>query len=196
MIRRLLDLLVDGVFLALPLGAAAFLLHKVVGLLALLLAPATHLLPNGRWFGIAAVEFAAILVLIVVLLVLGVFARSSPGRRFRAAIERVVLARIPGYRAIRSIASDLAGVEEESGMRPALVSLDDNAVLAFVVEESADKAMITVFVPAAPGAATGSVMLVPAARVQRLEPPTKGVTRALKQRGVGLQALAANKPRN
>jgi uncharacterized membrane protein len=196
MFGRLRDLLVDGVFLALPLGAAAFLLHKVIGLLIKLMAPATHLLPNGRWFGIAAVELAAILVLILVLLVLGVFARSSPGRRFTAAIERVVLARIPGYRAIKSIAADLAGVEEESGMRPALLSMDDNAVLAFVVEESADKAMITVFVPAAPGAATGSVMLVPAARVQRLDTPTKGVTRALKQRGVGLQALAAHKPRN
>jgi uncharacterized membrane protein len=190
----LLHLLVDGALLALPLGAAAFLLHKVVGLLTLLLAPAEHLLPQGRWFGIAGVELAAVLVLILALLVLGLFARSALGRRLSAAIENLVLARIPGYSIIKSTLSDLGGVEADSGLRPALVTLDDNSVLAFVVEESTDARMFTVFVPAAPGAASGSVLLLPRAQVQLLDAPTKSAMHAMKQRGVGLQALVARKP--
>ena len=46
------DLLVDGIFLALPLGAAAFLIVKAIGLFIRLLAPAMHLLPEGRAFSV------------------------------------------------------------------------------------------------------------------------------------------------
>ena len=60
MIKRLRDLLVDGVLLALPLGAAAYLLYKAISLLIRLLAPVANLLLEGRWFGIAAAEIAAV----------------------------------------------------------------------------------------------------------------------------------------
>lgn len=94
--NRLRTLLVDGFLLALPLGGAAFLLVKVIELLSKLLAPARRLLPEGRWFGIAAVEIAAIVVLLILLLILGVFAvpcsvaaspqasRTSCSARYRA----------------------------------------------------------------------------------------------------------------
>ena len=42
---RLRDLLVDGILLALPLGAAAYLLYKAIMLLKSLLVPVAHLIP-------------------------------------------------------------------------------------------------------------------------------------------------------
>ena len=190
--NRLRGLLVDGFLLALPLGAAAFLSVKVIELLGKLLAPAARLLPEGRWFGIAAVEIAAIVVLVIILLILGLFARSALGRRVAAGIENVVLSQIPGYLIIKSIASDLVNVEDESNLRPALISLDDNSVLGFVIERSADAAMFTVFVPDAPGAGSGSVLLLPGTRVQALDVPPQSILRAMKKRGIGAQALANN----
>lgn len=190
--NRLRGLLVDGFLLALPLGAAAFLSVKVVELFSKLLAPAARLLPDGRWFGIAAVEIAAIVVLLILLMILGLFARSSLGRRVAAGIENVVLSQIPGYLIIKTIASDLVNVEDESNLRPALITLDDNSVLGFIIERSADAAMFTVFVPDAPGAGSGSVLLLPGTRVQALDVPPQGIMRAMKKRGIGAQALANN----
>ena len=187
--NKLRDLLVDGLLLALPLGAAAFLLHKVIGLLSKLLVPVAHLLPEGRWFGIAAIEMAALVVLLLALLILGVFARSPLGRRVAATIENVVLGKIPGYMIIKGIATDLSSDEGDSDLRPALVAFDDNAVLGFVVEESADATTFTVFVPSAPGAASGSVVLVPRERVRMLDASTSRARRTMKQRGLGLQEL-------
>jgi uncharacterized membrane protein len=192
--KKLRDLLADGLLLALPLGAAAYLLHKAIALLSKALAPATHLLPNGRWFGIAAVEIAAFGVLLLALLALGVVARSALGRRVAAAIENVVLGKIPGYLIVKNIASDFAGVEDDTDLRPALVSFDDNTVLGFVVEENAASSMSTVFVPGAPGATSGNVVLVPRARVQLLDVPTGSAMRAMKKRGLGLQALTGSAP--
>jgi uncharacterized membrane protein len=187
--RTLRDLLAEGLLLALPLGAAAFLLHRVIGLLSKLLAPAARLLPEGRWFGIAAVEIGAAITLLFALLALGVFARSALGRRVAETIENVVLSKIPGYQVIRGIAADLTGAEGDSGLRPALVTFDDNAVLGFIVEEFAGSPTITVFVPGAPGSASGSVTLVQRERVQALDVPTSRAMRAMKQRGIGLQEL-------
>ena len=187
--RRLRDLLIDGALLALPLGAAAYLLFKVIVLLKKLLGPVAHLLPEGHLLGIAAVEIAAVVVLLLALVALGVFARSTPGRRIAETLESVVLSKIPGYQIVKSIAADFGGSERQADLRPALVRFDDNTVLGFIVEESATADMVTVFVPDAPSAASGSVVLVSRERVQTLDVPTGSAMKAMKQRGLGLQQL-------
>jgi uncharacterized membrane protein len=193
-VNRLRDLLVDGALLALPLGAAAYLLFKVIVLLKKLLGPVAHLLPEGHLFGIAAVEIAAILVLLLALVALGVFARSALGRRIGETLDKVVLSKVPGYQIIKAIASDVAGAEDESGLRPALVSFDDNTVLGFIVEKSAAGDQLTIFIPGAPSSGAGSVVLMPRERVQVLDVPTSGATKTMKQRGIGLQKLAEQRP--
>jgi len=188
-LNRLRDLLVDGVLLALPLGAAAFLVYKVLGLLLKVLAPASHLFPNARWFGIGAIDLAAFALLVVALIALGAFARSAPGRRVAGTLESLVLAKIPGYLIAKSVAAGFSS-DHDTGLRPAFVSFDDNTVLGFVVEASEGNDSFTVFLPGAPGAASGSVVLVPGERVRLLDASTSAAMRAMKQRGLGLQEIA------
>jgi len=188
---KIRDLLAEGLLLALPLGAVIYLAHKTIGLLSKLLLPIASLLPNGRWFGIAAVEIAALILLLVGLVGLGAFARSKLGRKIHQVIEDVLLSKLPFYLMIKNIITDVTNTESATDLQPALVSFDDNAVLGFIVEEAEDKSTYTVFIPGAPGAASGSVMLVPKVRVQVLNVPTMGAMRAMKQRGIGLQALTS-----
>jgi uncharacterized membrane protein len=190
MMNRLRDLLIDGVLLAIPVGATAYLLYKVIGALRPLLAPAAHLLPQGHFLGIAGLDLAAVLLLILGLLALGAFARSAPGRQVEQKLEQLVLSKIPGYMVIRSIAADMASTERESGLRPALVSFDDSTVLGFIVEESEAGDLVTVFLPGAPAAASGSVVLMPRERVKPIDAATQSALRTMKQRGLGLQQLA------
>ncbi len=187
---KIRDLLAEGLLLALPLGAAAFLLHKAIVVLSRLLVPVAHLLPNGSWFGVALIEVAACLLLLVGLIALGAFARSKLGRHLARTIEEVILSKVPFYLIIKNIVTDVTNTESATDLRPALVSFDDNAVLGFIVETSADEDMFTVFIPSAPSAATGSVVLMPKSRVQLLDTQTMAAMRAMKQRGLGLQALA------
>jgi uncharacterized membrane protein len=194
--NRLRDLLVDGVLLALPLGAAAFLVYKVLGLLVKVLGPVAHQFPNARWFGIGAIELAASALLVVALIALGAFSRSAPGRRLAGTLESLVLGKIPGYLIIKSVAAGFS-TDQDTGLRPALVSFDDNTVLGFVVETSVAADSFTVFLPGAPGAASGSVVLVPKERVRLLDAPTSSAMKTMKQRGLGLQEIArASKERS
>jgi uncharacterized membrane protein len=189
--NKLRDLLIDGVLLALPLGAAAYLLHKMIGLLVPLLSPAAHLLPPGHWFGVAAIDLAALGLLALGLIGLGVFSRSKPGRRVAETLEHLVLSKIPGYLIIKSIAADFSSTEHEEGLRPALVSFDDNQVLGFVVEHDTAADRLAVFLPGAPSPGGGNVVVVPGARVQLLDAPLNSARRTMKQRGLGLLQLAA-----
>jgi uncharacterized membrane protein len=189
MMNRLRDLLVDGILLALPLGVAAFLLRRFVGALISVMTPVAHLLPQGRWFGIAGLELAAIALALLGLLALGAFARSALGRRLVATLESVVLGKFPGYMMMKSIAADFGGAQTDKDLQPALVSFDDNTVLGYIVEDPGSAGPLTVFVPGAPSAGSGSVVIVPRGRVQPLSVPSSAVRHAMKQRGIGLQEL-------
>ena len=189
---KIRDLLAEGLLLSLPLGAVIYFLHKVIGLLSKLLIPIAQLLPNGKWFGIAAIEIAAVLLLLLILVMLGAFARSKLGRKMSQTIEDVLLSKLPFYLIIKNIITDVTNTESATDLQPALIAFDDNTVLGFIVEEAEDKLMYTVFIPGAPGAASGSVMLMPKERVQRLDAPSMAAMRAMKQRGIGLQALISN----
>jgi uncharacterized membrane protein len=153
------------------------------------MAPVAHLLPQGRWFGIAALELAAVGLALLVLIALGAFARSAPGRRLVATIESVVLGKFPGYMMMKSIAADFGGDQADKDMRPVLVSFDDHTALGFIVEQPESADMLTVFIPGAPNAGSGSVVLVPCGRTQTLSVPTGHARRSMKQRGIGLQEL-------
>ena len=71
--NKLRDLLIDGVLMALPLGAAAYLVHKMVALLAPLLTKAVHILPPGHPLGLVVVNLAALALLALGLVAMGVF---------------------------------------------------------------------------------------------------------------------------
>ena len=186
---RLRDLLAEGLLISLPLAGVAYFVHKVVGILIKLLVPVAKLLPNGKWFGIAAIEIAAIVLFLLALVLLGAFARSKLGRKTSQYIEDVLLSKLPFYLMIKNIITDVTNTETSTVMKPALVSFDDNAVLGFMVEESDDKSMVTVFLPGSPGAASGSVVLLAKERVRLLDAPTMSAMRTMKQRGIGLQKI-------
>jgi uncharacterized membrane protein len=188
--NKLRDLLIDGVLLALPLGAVAYLVHKMIGVLVPLITPAARLLPPGHWFGVAAIDLAALMLLALGLIGLGVFSRSKPGRRVAETLEQLVLSKIPGYLIVKSIAADFSSTERDEGLQPALVSFDDNQVLGFIVEQDLANDRIAVFLPGAPSAGAGSVVVVPSARVQSIDAPLGAARRSMKQRGLGLLQLA------
>ncbi len=188
--NKLRDLLIDGVLLALPLGAVAFLVQKMLGLLVPILTPAAHLLPPGHWLGVAAIDLAALLLLAMGLIGLGAFSRSAPGRRVAETLEQLVLSKIPGYLIVKSIAADFSSTERDEGLQPALVRFDDNQVLGFIVEQDLAADRVAVFLPGAPSAGAGNVVVVPAARVEVLDASLGAARRAMKQRGLGLLEMS------
>lgn len=190
--KRMRDLMIDGLLLALPVVVVALLLQTVVGAIVRWFAPVSHLLPQGRWFGIAAVDVAALCALALALALIGAFAHTRAGRVVSHKLEDIVLRKIPGYLLFKSVVVGFSSEERESGLTPALISFDDNTVLGFIVEQSdSPDGLVTVFIPAAPTPAAGSVVLVPRARVTVLQVPVSRAMHAVSRLGLGLQQLTS-----
>jgi len=191
MFARLRDLLVDGLLLALPLAVVFVLAQKVVAAITKVLAPVAGRLPQVSWLGLGLLDVLAVVVLLLGLLAIGAFARSAPGKRLSDWIERIVLRKIPGFLLYKSIVAGFSTEERDTGVTPALVALDDNVLLGFIVEQAVQPdGWVTVFVPAAPTPAAGNVLLVDRSRVTPLDVPVSAALRTVTRLGLGLQELA------
>ena len=68
---------------------------------------------------------------------------------------------------MKSMAEGLAHIESASGLKPALVSIEDGWQIGYVIEQLENK-WVAVFLPQAPTPRSGNIMYLPAERVQPL----------------------------
>jgi uncharacterized membrane protein len=191
-VSRLRDLLIDGLLLALPLVAIGLLVQKLVDLVAHLLTPVANLFP-GHYLGVAGIDLAAFALLVVLMVLIGVFARSGPGAKTSQLLERWVLRKIPGFLLFKAVAVGFSSEERDAGMTPALIAFDDHVELGFVVEPAdGPEGLVTVFVPGAPAPTSGAVVLVAASRVTLLGASVNKTMHAVSRLGLGTQQLVAD----
>jgi uncharacterized membrane protein len=194
--RRLRDLIIDGLLLAVPLVVLGLLLSHVIGLIAQALQPVAALAPRQRLWGIAAVDIMALLALVGGLVLVGALSRSGPGKWISQSIEQLVLRKIPGFLLFKSMAAGFSSTERETGFEPALVEFDDHAELGFIVDDDGHSEQIVVFMPSAPTPAAGSVAVVPRTRVRRLHVPAGVAIATVTRLGMGLQSLLQGQARS
>jgi uncharacterized membrane protein len=178
---------IGGVFVLLPLAGCALLAASVVRTVLYVVEPVAGLLPGERLYGVAAADLLVAAALLGACLLLGLLVRTVVGRALGRWLEAALLNRIPAYAPLRRLAGQLAGDRETLGA-PILLQVEGGRMLAFLVEEHAS-GEATVFVPAAPAVTVGTVRIVPADRVERLEAPLAEVANCIGQWGVGSAAL-------
>jgi uncharacterized membrane protein len=176
--------LVEGFVALLPIYLATLLVLKAMKSLSALLRPFAHLLPG--WFP-TAVSFLLVLTLCFLV---GIALRTSVGQTARAAIEKKLLQKIPGYTLFRGMTRQLAGEDRESAWKPALAEIEDALVPAFIIEEF-DDGRFTVFVPSVPTPFAGTVYILTAERVHPLNVPFPRALKAVTQWGSGSKELVA-----
>ena len=194
--KRLRDLLIDGLLLGLPLALLAMLASQALGLLSRITAPLAARFPDLGVAGLAASELLLAVALLLTLFLLGLFRRSNPGRWVAGRMERAILKKVPGFVLLKGIAAGVTGDHgREERIAPVLVDLDDNTLVAFLIEGAATlQGLCTVFVPSAPTPAAGTVMLVQAHRVRRLDVSLGAAMATVTSLGLGTQALIRTAP--
>lgn len=178
--------LIGGMLVVLPLYLSILLILKFLQVLAGLMAPVTDHVPVRTEFRQLLVWAAAIAVCFVA----GLVVRTGPGLWAKNAMERRLLERIPGYAIIRGLAGRFVGQAENDSFAPALVELEESLVPAFVVDRHAD-GRFTVFVPAVPTPATGSLYIMEPAKVHLLDISFHKALAVISHWGAGSQELMA-----
>ena len=180
---------VAGLFVLLPVVLIAKVLGEVVRFAEKAAGPIIKLLPKQITTHPKFSVVFAVLVIILACLAAGLFMRLPLMRAIGRWIERHLLQPIPGYRAIKSLASGLSGSLEESAFKAAVLTSPDGGVeLVYLIEDHGN-GLATIMIPSAPNPMGGAIKIVPRERIQILNVRMSAVARVFSQWGVGAQAL-------
>lgn len=177
---------IGGLLVIVPVAVVLFVLGQ---LLFGLYGAGIALLETGLIRGIEAEDALLVLALALASLVglcffTGLVVQTRIGGALRAWFGRNVAGRIPMYKAITSLTERFAGVDGDDFV-PVEVDLYQSAArtLGFLVEKLPD-GRCTVFLPSAPVATVGNIVIVPEASLTRLDASVSQAISAVTQWGV------------
>jgi uncharacterized membrane protein len=117
--------------------------------------------------GIGAATVLSVLMLVLISFAAGIVARTAAGRRIARWSENTLLNRFPQYQLMKSAAEGLVHIESASGLKPALVSIEDGWQIGYLIEQL-ENDWVAVFLPQAPTPRSGNIRYLSADRVRPL----------------------------
>jgi uncharacterized membrane protein len=195
--KNILDFLkttiIGGLFVLLPIILLYLALSETLEVLVLLATPIADLIFPGHFEETEFPVLVALVLLVLISFILGLLMLSDIGRRFGNWIERIILGKVPGYNAIKSLTKGFTSSQDNSSFKPALLkSADGEKEFVYIVEEH-DDGNLTIMVPWSPTPFAGSIKIVPKERVEPLSVNMAKLTEVLSQWGIGAKNLLAGK---
>lgn len=178
--------LINGMLVLFPLFASLYMMGMIVGFFSDLIKPElARLFPEaGSYSG--ALGAMSILILLISSFFVGLVARTSLGSVFEARSRRLMNT-IPGYKLFARIARIIFDHNDSSGT-PVVVHRDGSRQIGFMMDELGSDEMV-IFFPDAPSLVSGSVEIVKASSVERLNVPARKVAGVIATFGVGAHTL-------
>ena len=186
----IINAIVAGLIVILPLGLLFLVLQFILGIAANLLQPLTSLMGLSVEKGGLTVGFISSIILLVLLFFIGISVSSIKGKRNFMLIEENVFHKIPFYGTLRDTIK--AFVEREKTPFSDVVMIDcygTGALMTGLVTDEHPSGLITVFVPTAPNAANGCVYHVPKHLVTYLDCTIEQAMHTVVTVGVGSSDL-------
>jgi uncharacterized membrane protein len=179
--------IVGGALFLLPLGLVLFILGYALRLATSVAQPiskALRLDQLGDLAGIGITTVIGVLLLVLVSFAAGIVARTSIGGRISRWFEGSLLSAIPQYQMMKSMVEGLAQIEGDTGIRPALINIEDGWQIGYMLEVL-ENGWLAVFLPQAPTPMSGNVMYLEADRVRPLGITMVQAMGIVKRIGVG-----------
>ena len=184
--------LIGGLLFLLPAVIVIAILRQALSIARQIAAPlAARLAPGTTSLaGMPILTLVAVLLLVVVCLAAGLFARTAAGKKVSSKLEWMVLRWVPGYRSLKAMLAVSEG--GDPGFSVVLARIEDAWQLAFLMERL-DGGLLAVFVPAAPEPWSGSVFYLTPDRIQEVDVPVRQALGCIRRMGTGSRELLRGK---
>ncbi|HWV65079.1 hypothetical protein [Chitinophaga sp.] len=177
--------IVGGALLLIPLFVLVAVIVKAGSLVKRIVTPIAHRLPF-QIPGIAKETLLAILVLLLLCFLAGIFMHTGIAQRFKKLLEEDILVHIPGYSYLQALSIDKLTNSHSSTWKPATVQIDGNEVICFVIDET--EHYCSIFFPSAPIPSSGTVCAREKQDVRYLSISVSEAIAILRQLGKGSAA--------
>ena len=180
--------ILGGVLFLTPIVVLGIVLSKAYDFVRRGLQPLTALIPQALGSGPTITAILAILVLGLMCLLAGLFARTMLAQRIVNGLEATVLSKLPGYEYLKQAGTSVLGLGETVEHPVVLAQLGD-AWRIGVQTDSIGEGYVAVFLPNSPNPMSGSVFLMAADHVRRADVPLATAIASLRRCGIGSGAL-------
>ena len=184
----LVTTIIGGVVFLLPLVVVLYVLGQGLALTTRVAQPLTAMLPDTSVGGVALASIAALALLLLACFGAGILARAALGRALTERFETRLQTIYPRYAVIKAMSQGLHGALGQRVLQPVLVSFDDHQLIAFDIERLHDGRAV-LYLPGAPDAWSGSVVLVAPERIEALDIDSASLAKSLQRLGQGTAAL-------
>jgi uncharacterized membrane protein len=184
--------IVGGALYLVPIVVILVVLGKLHGVTSKLVAPMAHELELHDVGGVNAARLLAIVAVVLVCFLAGLFARTAVAQQLVGWLERAILSNLPGYSLVSTLGAEITGTSDaRSSMQVVLARIEDSWQLGLLVERI-DETHSAVFVPGAPDPKSGSVYLMTNDRFKAVDMPIPAAMKCIKGLGLGSKALAGH----
>ena len=176
---------IGGALYLVPIALVVLVLSKVHAAMTKVVQPIATALALHDIGGINAARLLAVVAILLVCFLAGLFAQTRPAKMLLAWLEQAILSRLPGYSAVAAIGEGVAHPGDRDRMPiPVLARIEDAWQLALLVEQI-DENQAAVFVPGAPNPTSGSVYFMTNDRIRPAEMPLPELMKCIKGLGIG-----------
>ena len=175
--------LIGGFFFVVPIALILFILDKVLIFLRKLVSPISDLIPTDIVGGIFASRTIALVVLLLICFMAGLFTKTTKASEFIKWIEDKILSRIPGYTLLKGMSESAAGLDSEHLKDVVLVDIEEVWQIGFLMDEIDDE-LSAVYIPGAPNPMSGDVFFVKKERLKKLDLPELSAMKIYKKLGL------------
>jgi uncharacterized membrane protein len=190
-VKFIMTTVIGGLVFLVPLMFLIFILGKAIGFMMVIAQPLADWLPVDTVGGVALANLLAILAVIVVSFIAGLFARHTMAGGVIKKLEAKVLMNIPGYAMVKGIKSGYDS-DATDGMKPVALMLGSAERIALEIEKLPDGRSM-VYIPSAPSAWSGITQILPPEQITYLDVPVTKVLELTEKFGHGADQLLRHK---
>lgn len=180
--------LIGGLFFVIPLVLLALIIGKVLDIFRKLVAPIADKIPIEAIGGITISRIIALLILLLVCFIAGLFAHTKKIKELRKWIETNILSHIPGYTLLKGMTESAAGIESDDLKDVVLVNIEEVWQIGFLMDKIDDE-LCSVYIPGAPNPMSGDVFFVKNERLKILDLPELSAMKIYKKLGLDAKKI-------
>lgn len=184
--------LIGGLFLVIPLVLLVLIIGKILDILRKLAAPIADKIPLEAIGGITTSRIFALLVLLLLCFIAGLFAKTKTANNIKNWIEAKILSHIPGYGLFKGLTEYAAGLDSEHLKDVVLVDIEEVWQIGFLMDEIDDE-LSSVYIPGAPNPMSGDVFFVKKERLKKLDLPELSAMKIYKKLGLDSKKILSGK---
>lgn len=148
-----------GVVAILPLVLIFIFFRWIINIVQRSLEPLVSLINTDSALVITGLYILAVIAIILLFFLLGLFIQTSVGHFFKTALEDQYLSKIPGYKLARETVMQFFGKNKSFFREVVLVDIFNSGSLmtGFITDDHEDSDYLTVFVPTGPNPTSGNI---------------------------------------